>query len=205
MKSKQLVIAVMVSMFSFGICQSVLSQDKPVQTWSAKSQSTDYRIGAGDMIEVSVWKEPDLSRKEVLVRVDGKISFPLIGDIQAAGVTPAELTETIQKGLTNYVTAPVVTVTVTNPGSQKVYVLGEVARTGEYPILKSLTVLQAFALAGGFTQWAAKDEIHPDPQGRRQGQNLQNQLQGHRERQGCREQPRPAGERHDRGTLKKSA
>ena len=135
------------------------AQDKPVQTWSAKSQSTDYRIGAGDMIEVSVWKEPDLSRKEILVRVDGKISFPLVGDIPAAGMTPVELTETIQKGLTNYVTAPVVTVTITNPGSQKVYVLGEVTKTGEYPVLKNLTVLQAFALAGGFTQWAAKDEI----------------------------------------------
>ena len=135
------------------------AQDKPVQTWSAKAQSTDYRIGAGDLIEISVWKEPDLSRKEILVRVDGKISFPLVGDIQAAGLTPAELTEAIQKGLTNYVTAPVVTVTVTNPGSQKVYVLGEVTKTGEYQVLKSLTVLQAFALAGGFTQWAAKDEI----------------------------------------------
>jgi len=159
MKSKQLIIAAMVSVFSIGICQSVLSQDMAVQTWSAKSQSTDYRIGAGDVIEVATWKEPDLSRKEVLVRVDGKISFPLIGDIPAAGMTPAELTETIQKGLTNYVTAPVVTVTVTSPGSQKVYVLGEVMKTGEYPILKSLTVLQAFALAGGFTQWASKDEI----------------------------------------------
>ena len=159
MKSKQLITAAMVLVFSIGIFQSVLSQDKPVQTWSAKSQSADYRIGAGDVIEVATWKEPDLSRKEVLVRVDGKISFPLIGDIPAAGMTPAELTETIQKGLTNYVTAPVVTVTVTNPGSQKVYVLGEVMKTGEYPILKTLTVLQAFALAGGFTQWAAKDEI----------------------------------------------
>jgi len=159
MKSRQLIIALMVSVFSIGICQSVLSQDKSVQTWSAKSQSTDYRIGAGDVIEVATWKEPELSRKEVLVRVDGKISFPLIGDIPAAGMTPAELTETIQKGLTNYVTAPVVTVTVTSPGSQKVYVLGEVMKTGEYPILKSLTVLQAFALAGGFTQWASKDEI----------------------------------------------
>jgi polysaccharide export outer membrane protein len=159
MKSKQLIIAAMVSVLSIGICQSVLSQDKAVQTWSAKSQSTDYRIGAGDVIEVATWKEPELSRKEVLVRVDGKISFPLIGDIPAAGMTPPELTETIQKGLTNYVTAPVVTVTVTNPGSQKVYVLGEVMKTGEYPILKTLTVLQAFALAGGFTQWAAKDEI----------------------------------------------
>jgi polysaccharide export outer membrane protein len=135
------------------------AQDKPVQTWSAKSQSTDYRIGAGDLIEISVWKEPDLSRKEILVRVDGKISFPLVGDVQAAGLTPVELTEAIQKGLTNFVTAPVVTVTITNPGSQKVYVLGEVTKTGEYQVLKNLTVLQAFALAGGFTQWAAKDEI----------------------------------------------
>ena len=159
MKSKQLVIAAMVSVFSIGICQSVLSQDKPVQTWSAKSQSSDYRIGAGDMIEVSTWKEPELSRKEVLVRVDGKISFPLIGDIQAAGMTPVELTETIQKGLKDYVTSPVVTVTITNPGSQKVYILGEVLKTGEYPLYKTLTVLQAFALAGGFTQWASKDEI----------------------------------------------
>jgi polysaccharide biosynthesis/export protein len=135
------------------------AQDKPVQTWSAKSQSTDYRIGAGDMIEISTWKEPDLSRKEVLVRVDGKISFPLIGDIQAAGLTPVELTETIQKGLKDYVTTPNVTVTITNPGSQKVYILGEVLKTGEYPLYKTLTVLQAFALAGGFTQWASKDEI----------------------------------------------
>jgi len=159
MKSKQLVIAAMVSVFSIGICQSVLSQDKPVQTWSAKSQSIDYRIGAGDVIEVATWKEPELSRKEVLVRVDGKISFPLIGDIQAAGMTPVELTETIQKGLKDYVTSPVVTVTITNPGSQKVYILGEVLKTGEYPLYKTLTVLQAFALAGGFTQWASKDEI----------------------------------------------
>ena len=119
MKSKQLITAAMVLVFSIGICQSVLSQDKPVQTWSAKSQSADYRIGAGDVIEVATWKEPELSRKEVLVRVDGKISFPLIGDIPAAGMTPAELTETIQKGLTNYVTAPVVTVTVTNSGQSE--------------------------------------------------------------------------------------
>ena len=80
-------------------------------------------------------------------------------NLDAATRRNLELTETIQKGLTNFVTAPVVTVTVTNPGSQKVYVLGEVMKTGEYPILKTLTVLQAFALSGGFTLWAAKDEI----------------------------------------------
>jgi len=110
-------------------------------------------------VEIATWKEPELTRKEVLVRVDGKISFPLLGDVQATGVTPVELTETLQKGLKNYVTAPVVTVTIINPGSQRIYILGEVQKTGEYPLTKSLTVLQAFALAGGFTQWASKDEI----------------------------------------------
>lgn len=135
------------------------SQDKAVPGSSARPQSAEYRIGGGDVLEIATWKEAELTRRDVLVRVDGKISFPLLGDIAAAGMTPVELTETIQKGLTKYVTAPVVTVTVTNPGSQRVYVLGEVVRTGEYPLTKNLTVLQAFALAGGFTQWAAKDEI----------------------------------------------
>ncbi len=137
----------------------VSAQDKPVQTWSAKSQASEYRLGAGDVLEISTWKEPDLSRNQVLVRADGRISFPLIGDVPAAGRTPLELTETIQKGLSEYVTAPVVTVSVVNPASQKFYILGEVSRTGEYPLMRNLTVLQAFALAGGFTQWAAKDEI----------------------------------------------
>jgi polysaccharide biosynthesis/export protein len=141
------------------VSQGALAQDKAAQTWSAKSQSMEYRIGAGDIMEISTWKEPDLIRKDVLVRVDGKISFPLLGDIAAAGMTPVELTETIQKGLKNYVSNPVVTVTVTNPASQRIYILGEVLRTGEYPLNKSLTALQAFALAGGFTQWASKDEI----------------------------------------------
>lgn len=142
-----------------GIGQPVLSQDKSSQAWSTKSQASEYRIGAGDVLEISTWKEAELSRREVLVRVDGKLSFPLLGDVQAAGVTPVELTEMLQRGLKNYVTSPVVTVTVTNPGSQRIYILGEVLRTGEYPLTKNLTVLQAFAIAGGFTQWAAKDEI----------------------------------------------
>jgi polysaccharide export outer membrane protein len=137
----------------------VSAQDKAAQTWSAKSQAAEYRIGGGDVLEVATWKEPDLTRTNILVRVDGKVSFPLLGDIPAAGMTPVELTETVQKGLKNYVSNPVVTVSVLNPASQRIYILGEVLRTGEYPLTKSLTVLQAFALAGGFTQWASKDEI----------------------------------------------
>jgi polysaccharide export outer membrane protein len=105
------------------------------------------------------WKEPDFSREEVLVRTDGKISFPILNDIQASGKTTLDLKNDIEKKLKDYIASPVVTVTIRNPGSQKFYILGEVSRTGEYGLTKSLTVLQAFALAGGFTEWASKNEI----------------------------------------------
>lgn len=117
-----------------------------------------YIIGPGDILDVLVWEEERLS-KEVLVRIDGKITFPLLDDIQAAGRKPMDLKNEIAEGLKLYVENPVVTVTVTNPGSKKFYVLGEVERTNEYPLLKQTTVLQAFAIAGGFTEWASKKEI----------------------------------------------
>ena len=94
-----------------------------------------------------------------MVRTDGKIGFPLLGDVQAAGRTPLEIKKDIERGLKDYVGNPIVTVTVKNPLSQKFYILGEVQKTGEYPIIKGLTVLQAFAIAGGFTDWASKKEI----------------------------------------------
>jgi polysaccharide export outer membrane protein len=118
-----------------------------------------YQIGIGDILEITTWKEPDFSREEVLVRTDGKISFPLLSDFPAAGLSPMELKYNLEAGLKAYVSNPVVTVHVKNPVSQKFYVLGEVQRTGEYPLVKHLTVLQAFALAGGFTEWASKKEI----------------------------------------------
>jgi polysaccharide biosynthesis/export protein len=128
------------------------------QTWSAK-QTADYVIGAGDVLDITTWKELDLTKADVLVRLDGKISFPLLNDVQAAGVTTGDLKKTIEEGLKSYVAHPVVTVAVKSPMSQKFYVLGEVTKTGEYPLFKNMTVLQAFAVAGGFTQWASKDEI----------------------------------------------
>ena len=118
-----------------------------------------YRIGAGDILQIVTWKEPDFTKEDVLVRIDGKISFPLLNDVQASGRTALELKGTIEEGLTDYVDSPEVTVTVRSPVSQRFYILGEVARTGEYPIVKNLTVLQAFAVAGGFTEWASKKEI----------------------------------------------
>ncbi|WDP93293.1 MAG: polysaccharide biosynthesis/export family protein [Desulfobacter sp.] len=121
--------------------------------------SRDYKIGIGDVLKISTWKEEDLSFDTVFVRNDGKITFPLLDDIQAEGRTTMELKKFIEKKLSDFVEAPTVTVTLANPGSQKYYILGEVQNVGEYPLVKKLTVVQAFALAKGFTEWASKDEI----------------------------------------------
>ncbi len=129
------------------------------QTGSAKVDPNEYQIGAGDVLEITIWKEPDLSREAVLVRTDGKISFPLLNDVKAAGLTPLEMKRNLEAGLKEFISNPFVTITVTSPESQKIYILGEVLATGEYPLTKNLTVLQAFALAGGFTEWASKKEI----------------------------------------------
>ncbi|MFC1816191.1 polysaccharide biosynthesis/export family protein [Thermodesulfobacteriota bacterium] len=119
----------------------------------------EYKIGSGDILEIMTWKEPDFTRAGILVRIDGKITFPLLGDVQASGLTPVQLKNQIEAELKAYVSDPAVTVSITSPGSQRFYILGEVARTGEYNITKHLTILQAFALAGGFTEWASKKEI----------------------------------------------
>nr|WP_319393048.1 polysaccharide biosynthesis/export family protein [uncultured Desulfobacter sp.] len=119
----------------------------------------DYKIGIGDVLQVTTWKEEDLTFDSVFVRNDGKITIPLLDDIQAAGRTTMELKKVIETGLAEFVEAPTVTVTLANPGSQRYYILGEVIGVGEYPLIKKLTVVQAFALAKGFTEWASKDEI----------------------------------------------
>ena len=148
-------------LFLLTIVGHLLAAEKTTakQTWSAKDSAQDYQIGAGDILEITTWKEPDFSREEVLVRLDGKITFPLLNDVQAAGRTTLDLKGVIENGLKDYVASPVVTVNVRQPLSKRFYILGEVLRTGEYPLVKHLTVLQAFALAGGFTEWASKDEI----------------------------------------------
>jgi len=135
------------------------TKTKSDQQWSGWVSADAYKIGSGDILDIITWKEPDFSRPEVLVRTDGKISFPLLGDVQAAGRTPMEIRKEIESRLKTYVDNPIVTVTVKNPASQKFYILGEVKKTGEYPLIKGLTVLQAFAIAGGFTDWASKKEI----------------------------------------------
>ncbi|MBT8341617.1 MAG: polysaccharide export protein [Desulfatitalea sp.] len=147
-------IIVILSIGWFLLCHANVSTAQ-----EAKIKTPDYIIGVGDVIEVVTWKEPDFTRAEILVRIDGKISFPLLDDVQAAGRTPTQLKSSIEERLKDYVTSPNVTVTIQSPGSQRFYILGEVMNTGEYPLTKNLRVLQAFAIAGGFTEWASKKEI----------------------------------------------
>jgi polysaccharide biosynthesis/export protein len=119
----------------------------------------NYVIGPQDMLDISVWKEPDLTRT-VPVRPDGKISLPLLDDVQAGGLTPEHLGTEITQRLKKYLTDPRVTVVVTAIASQRFYVLGEVTRAGAYPFLTGITVLQALSSAGGFTEFANPKKIY---------------------------------------------
>ena len=139
----------------FGGDKTTLSKTKQS---GSNTDSTDYIIGNGDILEIVTWKEEDFTT-DVMVRLDGKITFPLLDDIQASGRTTVQVKEEIEKGLKQFIEDPIVTVILKNPVSRKFYILGEVVKTGEYPLIKDLTVLQAFALAGGFTEWASKKEI----------------------------------------------
>ena len=125
----------------------------------AQDSGTKYKIGVGDILRINTWKEPDLSLADAMVRSDGMLTFPLLNDIKAKGLSTMELKAIIEKKLAEYVESPNVTVTLANPVSQRFYILGEIIKTGEYPITKNLTVMQAFALAGGFTEWASKNRI----------------------------------------------
>jgi polysaccharide export outer membrane protein len=125
----------------------------------AAAADTSYIIGADDVLDISVWKEPDVSRI-VPVRPDGKISLPLISDVQAAGLTPNELAATLTERFKKFLNNPQVTVIVTQINSRRVYVVGEVTHPGAFPLLPNMTVLQALADAGGFTPFANRKKIH---------------------------------------------
>jgi polysaccharide export outer membrane protein len=118
----------------------------------AGANSSDYVLGSDDQLHITVWKESDLT-VTLPVRPDGKISLPLINDIQAAGLTPMELRDSITEKLKKYIADPRVTVVVTAMNSRRVFVSGEVVHTGAIPLLPNMTMLQALA-AAGFTQFA---------------------------------------------------
>ena len=118
----------------------------------------DYRLGPGDMIDVFVWRNPELSRK-VPVRPDGRISLPLVGEMVATGKTPRQVQDEITATLAQYIHVPTVTVTVIEIRSLLVYVLGNVAKPGPLQLNRKVTVLQAISMAGGLNEFADKNDI----------------------------------------------
>ena len=124
----------------------------------APDVSGRYRIGPEDLLEIDVWNRAELSRK-VPVRPDGRISLPLLNDVEAAGLTPMELREVLLKRLAEYVAAPEVSVIVTEVRSFRVSVLGEVAKPGRFELKSAVRLVDALAMAGGLTQYASRSNI----------------------------------------------
>jgi polysaccharide export outer membrane protein len=125
---------------------------------ATKPVSKEFLLGPEDVLEVTVWRNQDLSRT-VVVRPDGKISLPLIGDVQASGLTAAQVAAKIAARLTEFKENPNVSVSIKEVNSYFIYVLGEVLKPGKYPIKSYATVLQGVSLAGGFTNFASKNRM----------------------------------------------
>ena len=131
----------------------------PAASSPIAANDPDYKIGPQDVLTINVWKEPDVSR-EVPVRPDGKISLPLLNDVQAAGLTPMQLANSLMDSLKKFISSPQVTVIVKEINSRRVYVIGEVVRAGTFPLLPKMTVLQIVSSCGGFTQFANPKKIY---------------------------------------------
>jgi polysaccharide export outer membrane protein len=124
-----------------------------------QANDAEYKIGAQDVLRIDVWKEDQLTRT-VPVRPDGKITLPLLNDVQAVGLTSMQLAAVITDGLKKYIANPQVTVTIAETNSRRIYVTGEVTRPGAFPLLPNMTALQALSSGGGFTQFARSKRIY---------------------------------------------
>jgi polysaccharide biosynthesis/export protein len=163
-------------------------------TAPAKGHDDSFVIGDDDMLVISVWKEPDISRT-IPVRSDGKISLPLVGEVQAAGRTPLKLEQDIASRLKNYIAEPEVTVIVQQINSQKFNILGQVNKPGSYLLTNSSTVLDAIAIAGGFRDFAKQKSIYvlrqnPDGSQTRLAFNYKEVVKGQNAAQNVKLQPR---------------
>ncbi len=150
--------------------KSPTAQDKTAEAKGSKGQANPaavqpaaedpaYKIGPQDVLKIDVWREDQLTRT-VPVRPDGKITLPLLNDVQAAGLTPMELAGVIREDLKKFINNPQVTVSVTEINSRRIYVTGEVTKAGAYALLPHMTVLQALSSSGGFTQFARVKNIY---------------------------------------------
>jgi polysaccharide export outer membrane protein len=124
------------------------------------SLSDTYVIGAGDVLQISVWKEPDVSVPVAMVRPDGKIAMPLLKDVSASGLTPGQMEAMISAGLSKFINAPDVTIVVSAINSKKVYVMGGVRKEGPIQYTYQMTVMQALNEAGGMSEYAKRKKIY---------------------------------------------
>jgi polysaccharide export outer membrane protein len=139
--------------------KALTAGDAASQPTKAATEDPNYSIAPEDVLTIDVWKEPEISRT-VPVRRDGKISLPLLNDLQAAGLTPTQLGSEIVEKLRATIVHPQVTVIVAQMSSLRIYVLGQVTRAGAYPLVPDMTVMQALSIAGGFTPYANMKKIN---------------------------------------------
>ncbi|MDT7041992.1 polysaccharide biosynthesis/export family protein [Candidatus Nitronereus thalassa] len=152
----QILVSVVVSA---GLGMSGCAYNSPQVVVAPGPPEEGFRLGAEDVIDVVVWRNPDLTRTDIVIRPDGKVSLPLIGDVEADGLTADQLAKNITERYREYKDNPAVSVSVKAVNSYKVYVLGEVKTPGKYPLQSYATVLQAISLAGGFTEFASENSI----------------------------------------------
>jgi polysaccharide biosynthesis/export protein len=145
-------------LYSLVLLAMVLGIVTTVGSHISAAEPPEYTIGPNDHLQVFVWKEPDLTR-DVTVMADGRITFPLIGEIMAAGKTVNDLKRIITDKLKKFVTAPEVTVIVAQSLSRQIFTIGKLTNPGPYPLAPGMTVLQALSAAGGFAEWADTKNI----------------------------------------------
>lgn len=138
---------------------AALTQATQAEPAGVPDLDPNYILGTDDAIMVHVWKEPTISGA-LVIRPDGRISLPLVGDLPATGMTPMALAAEIQDGLKKFINDPSVTVTVTSVNSRKIFFIGEVQRSGPVPLTRAMTMLQAISAAGGLTPYANKKKIY---------------------------------------------
>ena len=137
---------------------AAVAQNQATHPATHPANDSPYTLNAGDVLDISVWREDDLQR-QVLVLPDGSISFPLAGQIEAAGRTTQDVQQTISDRLEKYIPGAVVTVSVLNVSGNKVYVIGAVNNPGEFQVTRRIDVMQALSLAGGLTPFAGESSI----------------------------------------------
>lgn len=145
------------SVRGLALCLALLLVSLPALAATPPGEQA-YLIEAGDVLEISVWREEDMQRA-VIVRPDGGLSYPLVGDVQARGKSVEQLQAEVTDKLKKYIPDPVVTVAVQQLSGNVIYVIGKVNRPGNFPVVRTVDVVQALAMAGGMTPYAAANKI----------------------------------------------